>query len=248
MEEKDLELIERYLSQQLSDQESKEFEKRLENDNELKKAKEDTESLISGIHYASKKELYQKLQLLDKAMPPYEPEGKVVKWYTNPMAWGVAASISLVIIGWIFFLNPASQDQDDLFAQHFEVYPNIIAPTVRGAEADTAIKKQAYYLYDLGQYQEAIEELSELSKEEDNGAVMLYLGISYLSLNDNENAIRSFEQYRQSQFETFLPQANWYLGLTYLRIGDRNQAKKIWEEIPEGNSYRNKVTEVLSNF
>ncbi len=248
-EEKDLELVEQYLKGELQKEELHKFEDRLKGDDVLSQLVEDTKELIAGIDYAARNETLSKLKSIEAELPPFK-ETKTVSIYKKPWVLGVAASISIVLFSvyYVLFQNQITPNEE-LFDQHFEVYPNIIAPTVRGAEnIEKALKEKAYYTYDLGLYEEANELLSQLPVDEDEGAVYLYRGICYLMLDDNEGALQSFNAYKASDFELFLPQVNWFMGLTYLRAGEVERAKEVWEEIPEGNSYRGKVEEIFPRY
>ena len=242
-QEKDIELIEKYFNGELTQDEMTEVDRRLASDNALGKLRDETQDLIDGIQYSARNESLKTMQAIEESLPPFEAEANIVPLYKKPWVLGVAASISIVLLGTYFFLQQPASEQD-LFTQHFEVYPNIIAPTVRGTESVESLKQRTYYQYDLGHYQEALELLQQLPADEDEGAAYLYSGICYLMLEDYESAIHSFEEYKQSGFDLFLPQVIWYLGLTYLKLDDLETARKVWAEIPEGNSYRDKIEKV----
>ena len=248
MEEKDLDLIEQYLNQELSEDELAVVEKRLEEDEEFRQAKLESEDLIAGIQSASRKEVLEKLKAIEEQLPEVIIETKTVPLLRRPFVYGLAASFSILILSVYFFLGKEPGNYETLFQDHFEVYPNIVAPTVRSTETEKSEKEFAYYTYDLGNYEKAIELLKEVSSKEDEGASMLYLGMCYLMIGDNDNAIGSFQAYKDSEFELFLPQVNWFLGLTYVRKGEVDKAKEVWEEIPEGNSYRERVDKIYDQM
>ena len=226
-----------------------EVRQRLETDETFLKLKNDTEELIGGIEYAARNETLRKLQSFEESLPPFKQENKIIPFYKKPWVLGLAATISIIVFStYLIFFQQQPGTNQDLFNQHFQVYPNIISPTVRGTEAVESIRQRAYFNYDLGHYNEALNLLQQLPANDDEGAAYLYSGICYLMLEDNENAIQSFNDYKTSGFDLFLPQVNWYLGLTYLRTDQVDMTKKVWKEIQEGNSYRAKSEAVLSTF
>jgi len=247
--EKDIALIDQYLNGDLPDAAKHEVEYRLEKDEAFRKLLEETEELIEGIRFSASKVTLEKLKSIEESLPPFQAEAVTVPLYRKPWVLGVAASLSILLVGtyFIFFQNQGNSNEE-LFNQHFEVYPNIVAPTVRGTESAESIKQKAYYNYDLGQYKNANELFGQLPTNEDEGAVYLYRGMCFLMMGDSDSAILSFNEYKASGFELFLPQVNWFMGLTYLRKGVHGKAKEVWEEIPEGNSYREKVAAIQSKL
>jgi len=243
-----LELIEKYITGNIGQEESEAVEKRLNEDSGLMKLKEEMSQLIAGIQRAGRNDVLDKLKNLEATLPPVDVETKVVPIFRRPFVLGIAASISIIIVSAYFIFFQASTSHSELFEQHFEAYPNIIAPTVRGTETAESLKAQAYYTYDLGQYEEALGLLTKIPSTEDEGATLLYRGMCHLMIGQNDEAITVFTEYKASEFELFLPQVNWYLGLTHLRKGEVESAKSVWEEIPEGNSYREKVENLSSNL
>lgn len=247
-EERDLELIEQYLNGELTAEVIQEIEDRLERDEAFRKHYDDTKELLEGIDFAARNETLSKLRSIEDTLPPFK-EVKTVSFYQKPWVLGVAASISIIIFSayFIFFQNQVTSNEE-LFNEHFEVYPNIIAPTVRGTVVNKkALKEEAYYNYDLGEYDTALKLFNQLSENEDEGAIHLYRGICFLMLNENENAIGSFRTYKYSSFQLFLPQINWYMGLAYLKLGQIKNAESVWKEIPEGNSYRSKIADLKAS-
>src|SRR5690606_8595297 len=112
-------LVERYFSGQISQEDFLLLETLLENDGEFKKdfhAQLEVRQTIANEKNASLKKRLDRLE--NKAAPK-------TRWYPY------AAAI-IVLIGLGFFFFNARPDHQELYAEYFEAYPNVVAPTVRG--------------------------------------------------------------------------------------------------------------------
>lgn len=224
----DIELLEQYLAGTLEAGERARLEARLGQEPELVKELHELQTLIDGIGKAGRTDVLTSLRELEWTLPALESQ--VVPFWGS--AWvRVAASVSvLAVCAYLFWPRP--EDPQRLFAQYFEPYPNVIMPTVRG-DVDTTLLERAYRAYDHGKFDDAIDFFRRAGQ--DDAAVYLYLGNSYLATGDAENAIPLFEKVI-SEYDAFDDQAAWYLALGYLKNGNKGEAVKIFARISEGRS------------
>lgn len=238
-EDKDIELLEGYLENTLSPEDNAAVETRLRTDSDLHQLLADLKILRASIRENSRVQLKQELIDIENALSE-KPEAKSVSF--RPWLIGVAASVVLIVA--TFLLWPKPTNTQELFAQYFEPYPNVIMPTVRGdLEPDTTLMAKAYRAYDSGDYEKAITFFEQV-KAKDEG-VYLYLGNSYLADNEPEKAIVCFEKVI-NDFEVFDEQAEWYLSMCYIRAGDLKKAKDLLNTIAsKEGSYKIKAEQVL---
>src|SRR5690554_5284319 len=93
-----------------------------------------------------------------KALDQKTQEKPAPKWYRYAAAIAMLIGIGL---GYIF-LNGQTNYQD-LYADNFEPYPNVVAPTVRGtSEQVKGTKEEAFFKYDSKEYDQAADLFLEL--------------------------------------------------------------------------------------
>lgn len=216
-EEQDIALIESYLLGRLNESELSAIQERLETDSTFKSLHDEMHYLITGVQNASSNE---KLEIIRS----FESKGAHKKNRQMGIYFKLAASFALIIS--IFFVvryfhNPAK----DLFTQFHETFPNQILPLTRDQNIPTGIKENAYYAYDIGDYEKAIELLNQLPMEEDDGAPIFYVGLSQLELKKADQAIESFKRYL-SQYDIFREEAKLYLALAYILEESYNLAEQ----------------------
>ncbi len=141
-----------------------------------------------------------------------------------------AAAVVLVLFGCLWFLmQPSSSTQ--LYSSY--VQHDAILLNQRGGIDETA--KNAEELYNQGNYKAAIPLLIQVNEQSLNFDVMLAIGISYLELDDFENALTQFETISQSD-AIIKDKSLWYEAATYLKQNNRLLARtkllQLQEEYP----------------
>jgi len=217
------EYIEQYLDDQLTIDEKDAFEERLLNDAEFKEEVEIAKEIISGIEGAS----FRKQMALI-----HEEETKGANQQIKPainLNWiyGIAATITLVIIAW--WLLPQTLSNDALFDRHFQPYGSLLS--VRG-DNYTGLEKAMKY-YGKGQFAEAIELLEKDVSDKYIIDQKFYLGISYLGLKKPKQAITHFENCLK-EGNKYKWQIKWYLGLAYILDNQYELAIQLLEQINKG--------------
>ena len=150
----------------------------------------------------------------------------------------VAASICIILTVGIIMLWP-SGSVEDLGTQFMEPYPDVI--TNRSTENIINMDP-----YNQGNYQQAIEVFEPLADEDLR--VVLYLGVSYLMLDKNEEALKVLNE-AQSNNSQFEADFTWYIGLAALKSGEKEQAIAAFEQLKKNsNYYRKRASEILENL
>jgi len=153
----------------------------------------------------------------------------------NRIVWlGVAASL-LLLMG-LFWWNNQSVNSDELFVQHFEPYPNIIAPIVKSQTPSATEYEQAFQKYEQGKYTDAIVLLQKINTPEGS----FYLALSHLGNEQEEQAISILDELVRAPSNRFFEASQWYLTLAYLKSNQLDQANKTLDlimENPKHNFY-----------
>jgi tetratricopeptide (TPR) repeat protein len=240
--QENLVIVDRYLEGSLSVQERTAFEERLMHDEILQQQVADMKLIRAGIMQASRKVALEKLKALEETLPPVN-QSRLNLGYST---WLQAAAVLLIgLLAYIFW--PISVDEQELFATHFEPYPNIIMPTVRSVvENDSTVKAQAFRAYDQQDYVLAIQLFEKLSVQDE--AVLLYLGNSYLASGQPDNALLLFEKVLNN-YDVFDEQAEWYVAVTYLKLEEREKAKEALQKVvARESSYKSKAQLILDKL
>jgi tetratricopeptide (TPR) repeat protein len=237
-----LDIVDRYLEGSLSEQERTAFEERLLQDEVLRQQVDDMKLMRASIMRASRKAALENLKALENALPLVEKKGLTL--WTN--IWLQAAAV--LLIGLITYaLWPASVDEQELLATHFEVYPNVIMPTVRGEiPNDSTLKALAFRAYDQKQFDEAGQLFNRIDSKDVN--ILFYLGNCYIATNQPDKALPLFESVL-NDYNVFDEQAEWYIVISYLKLENRQKAKEVLKKIVASeSSYKAKALLILEKL
>ncbi|WP_420577112.1 tetratricopeptide repeat protein [Ekhidna sp.] len=223
------EKILKYLRGLMSESEQLEFESRLSNNKELEEFVEHSRRIM---------------QIVDSDTQAF---GQVVRSVINTKkenkSWSpiwIAASILMIISFASYYLFVPTPTLNQLVENYLEPYPDVV--TNRSDE-----QKPDLTSYNRGEYQEAIDVL-QYSLDNNQLVVSLYLGVSYLMINENEQALEILNSvpFEDTQFEDdFL----WYQSLALIRIGNANEARNRLEKLNRGSSnYKSKSSILLDNL
>ncbi|WP_417359402.1 tetratricopeptide repeat protein [Galbibacter sp.] len=219
-------LIEQYFTGQLSNEEFLELKTLLEVDPEFKKEFHAQLEIQQTIAQEKSAFLKDRFAGLDKKSAPR------TKWYLY------AATVAVLIgvgIGYLFY--NAQPDFQELYAQNFEAYPNVIAPTVRGdSEADMPMMEAAFHAYDSKNYTEAASLFGELYKETDQDYAYFYQNISLMAASKTETAVANLELHHWSTPQKYKTNAQWYVALGYLKLEHKEKAILYLEKVANSST------------
>ncbi|NND32163.1 MAG: hypothetical protein HKN76_06185 [Saprospiraceae bacterium] len=222
-------LIQRYLDNQLSDKEMSEFELRVKGDPALAKEIEELKSLDLAFESVGAETFRSELQSWESER---EKPGKTISLRT---ILSIAASFIILITASILILQPAEYSNQELYAEYYVPYPNLI--TARDGAVDLTLE-QGMEAYTAGNHGEAIRFLTTYLNDggEDKGA-KLYLAITLMQID--EDKLASAHLMEMLTDPLYGQQAQWYLGLLRLKNNDETQTVEIFQQISgEANHYR----------
>lgn len=245
---KDLELIDKYLLQELTAAEQAEFEKRSQ-DPDFQEELKFHQDMQPVVKLAGREDLKADLKDLEARIALEEQSPKREPKIVQMRRWLAVAAIlaGLIFIGNYFFNSQNRSEQ--LFAQYYKPYPNVIAPIVKSGE-EVSDDEEAFQLYQLGKYEEAELLFSKLPEDE---VSQFYYGLTLLELGKIDLAKEKLSIVSETIDARFQIPAKWYLGLVHLKKEELEQAKMLLEEVAKVSAYpvlqkdAQKILEALSN-
>jgi len=250
-----IDLIERYLYDDLTQVELDEFNDLLREDPEFNKLFYEMDHLLDGIRRSAKQTtVEEKLARLEEALPEKTESKEQVrilpvisfKDFKNNYKMAIAATLSLLLVSTIVITNlNSNKNPDDLFVQYFKTYENIGG--IERGKSDVERLQYAMIEYDKGNYERSIQIFEQIEISDENKfEIWLYGGNAYLSLNRLNEAKNSFNNIIEANFE-FVNDAKWYLSLCYIKEGNVELAKPLLQEVKESGRAQYKEAEELLN-
>lgn len=229
---KNEELIALYFEGKLNADQKARFEDFMQNDEAFKAQVTLEEQVKTAIISTKKDDLRHRLQQLE------QPK-KTSKYYI------IAIAASLIIALGIFSLLKPTQtvSSQDLYAQYFEPYSNIIAPASRGDEPEDE-KSKAFRYYDAKDYKTALNRFEALYTTTQGSYYLFYQGICELELGNTQNAIALFKDHN-NYTDRVSTQTHWYLALAYLKANNTKDAKVLLQTINTKKTYKHKAAEAI---
>lgn len=238
-----IELIERYFDNEMSESEKQEFIEQVKNDLELRHLFDRERLLINTARLNAARNNLEFLKDLDKTLPAVNPEPRTSRF----LYYAVAASVMLLIAVGIFVFNPKQDSPSELYAEYFVPYPNVFEPTVRGAST-SAKRTQAFQSYEQGDYTNAASLFSELTATDRNPGMLMLLANANLAIGKTEEAKAIFAELAKKE-DTLRNAATWYLAICYLKQGDIGSSRAILTKIAESdNEYSKRADAVLKKL
>lgn len=255
--EENIDLIERYLDNRLSAEELTEFEQRKKDDKKFNELVTEMNTLVQGIRFSEREKLREELADLEAGLPEVEAKlkaetkvekGKVVFLKRRAFQMAVAASV-VIAFGLFYVLRPTAMSGDDLFNEFYKPYPNIIHGVERSVIPELTLEQKAYYNYEAGNYQEAINLFDEFLQENSNdNYARFYKAVSYMGLGDYTQTIPQLEVLIAEDIE-LSNQAQWYLGLALVKTEQYEKATEVLTKLSQStSSYAPKAQQVLDKL
>ncbi len=238
------EMIDRYLSGELSGEEKRSFEAELLINPQLKEELQLEKDLYRILADEKAINLRKKLTMIMKEAK----QPKTVKLSASKTFLRIAATITLLIgltTVWSVF-NQKSMTNEELFNQYYETDNNLSLYR----SGDTKLVEAIRY-YQAKEFEQAIVSFENfLDNEPGNVAVHFYTGISYIEVAHYEKAIEEFNYIIKDKNNLYIEHAEWYLGLCYLKKEDKELAVEKFTEIANNKEsfYQNEASKLLKEL
>ncbi len=217
-----IDLIDKYFENTLTPKEQSIFNSLLQSDEEFKKEFQFQNDLKKVTAINRREELKLDLQQFEKEYKKKLKDRFLLK------NWLIAASIALLVGFGLWSVKDCYYPSDQqLYAQNFEPYRNIIQPVVRGENPNT-IEYSAFVAYENKNYHKAINLFNSVDNPND-AYIQFYKAMCLQSLNKLDDAIQillpiATAKNEESSSDNFAEMANWYLALAYLKTDNTDKA------------------------
>ena len=238
--------IEQYLNGELKGQELRDFERRLQEDDALKKElalHQTIEKSMSGHFRNQEKEeaVLANLQAIsseffqgEKKIKPAagrRPIRRIISFVA------IAAAAAVILLIWAPW-------QNSLY-QQYSTHP-VAAFTQMGTTAD--VLSQAEQAFNSQDYARASALLNTyLGEHPEHAEVQYFLGISYLESGEYSKADALFQSLRQGN-SAYQHEGSWYLALSQVKQGKSGQGKELLESIPSGSDRYEQAQRLLQEL
>ncbi|NBC06820.1 MAG: hypothetical protein GVY26_06455 [Bacteroidetes bacterium] len=198
--------------------------------------RDEDQRALRGLQYQeepiedSLQELRQKMGLLS--------EGNPSRYRRLPVRLALVASFLLAIVAGYFAYSHMNQEEQ-LFAQHFDYMPSVIR--VAGAERNVSAQESsllasAVQAYETGAYKDAEGMFrAYLSEQSEDTEVSFYYALLQLGKGNAGVAVPILKEVaEQPPRAGYERAANWYLGLAQLKMDNRPEAIAYFEQLESG--------------
>lgn len=233
--EKKYNLIEQFLDGSISEKERADFEKEIQNSDELKaeiQLHRELAEVTGGAKFNELRDILKHTDANWQEAGESKSSGRVVRFSFIKKVAAAAAIVLFSVLAWNSFnTNPATSQE--LFASNFEPYKMVLSQ--RSTKENSELLNEAISNYSIGDFAKAEEQFAELAAANSANLqpiMKMYQGVSALAVGHYETAILNLKTLlNEPQYQQ---QATWYLGLAYLGKNDSAKAKKRLEEIKSG--------------
>lgn len=231
-----LETIEKYIDGELEGKELLDFENLLSTDPDMKRAYNLSMEINQSI-------LEDDIMALRETMEYMYKDESMVKRipsvFTKRRLYYAAASTALLIAagGLVQRLVNPELDNNAVYNKYYTPYDVTVTYRSGNTEVDR-ILINALEHYEERDYETALALFEEVLEARQNDmAVNLYSGISYMEEEKYQKATNSFNHIITNKDNLFIEQAKWYLSMCYVKTENVEKAKLVLNEIIEEDSY-----------
>lgn len=264
--------IDRYLLNQMSESERKNFKIEMDNDPKLRESVDTQELIVAEIN--ERESFMAILEEAETARKSNSSKTKPIKRVDEPsiknrktfhINYIYAVSIAAAIIGVVFIIwQPHKSSNQSIYNSYALAYAssNMLESSntikTRGGTiffenfnpSDNAKINEALSLYYNQEYNAASIIFEQvLVPKGKNNELVLYMAISELFSNNLDTAINNLTYLSSLNNYAFKDQVDYYLSLAYIKSNQLSKARKLLNHLVEGNSeYTTQATEILNEM
>ena len=222
--------IERYFNDDLSKEELEFFNEQLIKDTDFAKEVRQFDVIFKVLNKARSEKLRSQFLSYETQYNSKNNTSQLIQ-FKRKVATFAALSFVLLAAAYFCFFSNTPNNHQLLYAQYFEVYPNVIAPVTRSTNQNLDEVYQAMSQYDSMHYKEAINAFNGiLQYSELQNDLLFYKGLALMSNDDFVSAKVQFEL-MNSESGSFINQRKWYLALVFLQLDEFKQTERLLKEI-----------------
>jgi tetratricopeptide (TPR) repeat protein len=241
MEKQKLEIIERFVRGQLSNEEQVKFDSWNKDDANFRKEVKFQQDL----QVVTKEDMKLKIkEQLEKQERKAANKGKRTVRRIILVVVGLGL-IAAAIIGYQW--EKKQKSPEGIYSSNYETYPNVYFP-VNKDKSD--IMNMAFTAYENGEFAEAARQMDERLKTSSSNELKFYQAIAYAEIGNFPLAIKNLEDIKRFQSD-YTDEAYWYLGLFYLKMQNTPSAVRYFQdyiEITDNEKLRQKAIKIVKNL
>lgn len=243
------ETIEKYIDGELKESELLEFEELLSTDSDIKRDYKLSIELNNSIMEDDVMALRETMNIMYQDETIVKRIPKVLS--KRKIYYYAAASAALLIAtgGLIQRLSAPEMNTSGVFEKYYSPYEVTVTYRSGNTEMDRLLLN-ALERYEEKDYEHALVLFEKVLESRQNDmAVNLYSGISYMEEEKFQKATKSFNSIISDKDNLFIEQAKWYLAMCYLRTEKTTKAQEVLREIiKEESYYKNQAARVLKDI
>lgn len=173
-----------------------------------------------------------------------------IKISRRKIYYAAASIAALIAAGGIIHNSTNSPiENKEIYEKYYFPYDANVTYRSGNSELDN-IYSNALQMYEAKKFEQALVLFEEvLEKRENDMALNLYSGISYMEKDKYQKASKSFNKIIENNNNLFIEQAKWYLSLCYVITDEDKKAIKLLNEIIEEDSfYKKQAKQVLKEI
>lgn len=166
--------------------------------------------------------------------------------FINPYVIATAAVLIIFIVVSSIFLSNRSLNSNELYNQYYTKYPSIINSRSTAESEKEQLLIDIFKYYDNNDYQNAISNIREnLKTNDDNNLLKFYLSISLMEQDEFKLSEQYLKQLVKNRNHIFWEQSHWYLALNYIKQNNNTEAIQILKVIVAEDMSKKKEAEQL---
>lgn len=241
LSEEQYEVIEAYLTNELSTDDRALFDADMQADAELRAEVDRQRDLRLGLRALGIERALERAKARHQATASSVEESTVVRPLVRPLTtwryWAAAASVVLVLgVGYYTYQQQADRRDEIAYADSFGPAPSdqLMKDFPSGAFA-SPVRPQladAFRNYKAGRYDRVIAQLRTLPADKQTAPYKNYfLGLSYLANRQPADAIPLLSNARTGPALVLRQKATWFLALAYVKNGQKKKALPMLKQI-----------------
>jgi len=256
--------ISAYLEKELSSKEAAAFEREIAQDEDLAREVSFFSHLADAVQAEHDDDLLKKKLEAANARWHQRQQEKTKVIPLRRIAT-IAATVAVLAVAGYFIYQEVEENPEEVFAAYYEPLDDEILEIETGTRniienpERKEWLKEAQQLYSAGDYIAAQEVFEQVLEEyPDDKTAQLYLGVTYLELEDVQLAQEQLEEIiNEDLYNLELPEqqyawsaANWYYGLVLLKLDNIEAARAVFEKLTDNtqSTYQEQAATILKTL
>lgn len=228
-EDRNIELISRYLAGRLPGAEAEEFRQRLK-DPSFQEEVDLQRELAEAVGRREASRLKALLQAEEADLEKEAAPGARHPGARRRRFIGLAAAAALLLLAAAFWFLGREPAAPDLYASYFEPRKNTLV-VVQRTEGEESLMQKAFLLYEDEEYEEALDAFAALPDTAVTDDVAFYRANALMAVGRTKEALPILQEVVRNGESQYLDSAKWYLALAYVDEAQYAAARPLLEEL-----------------